>query len=228
MNRRNSSRTKSNSISVDFTGVNSTARMDDGEYLGTIKEVTQEKSSNSGNEMLVFTITVEGSDFKYYCPLIENSLWKLRDLLECAGFEVPESKMDLDLDELVGVEIGVVIENETYQGKQRPKVVATVEPGEAEEAEEEPEPETKKPAGRGGKKSDPPKEEPKSTTRRRPAAKEEPEEEGFKKGDKVEFVDEGKTLKGTVEREDEEEEGSYIVKVGKEEWAIPGDELTKI
>lgn len=233
--KRRSGGSKSNTVSVDFTGVNSANRLEDGEYLGVIKEVVQEKSSGSGNDMLTFTLEVEGGEYKYWCPLMENSLWKLRDLLECAGFEVPESKMDLDLAELIGVEIGVIVENEAYQGKKRPKVVGTIPADEAggEEAGEE-EKEPAKPARRGAKAEPPPREpeKPAATSGRRRRAEPEPEpeeeaEEGFNAGDKVSFVDEGKTLKGSIVKESDEG-GIWVVKVGKDEWEIPADELTAL
>lgn len=50
-----------------------------------------------------------------------QSLWKLKRLMQCANVS-PEGRMDLDSDELLGQEVGVVVAHEAYEGQARARV----------------------------------------------------------------------------------------------------------
>src|SRR5487761_2301121 len=104
-------------ISVDMEGVSSEGggsfHIPEGDYGMKVVEVTEE-TSKSGNEMLkwVFEGTegkAKGKTFWLYTTLTPESLWKLKQTLEALGVEVPDSAMDLDLDELEGLECTGVV-----------------------------------------------------------------------------------------------------------------------
>lgn len=99
----------------------------------------------------------KGKTFYFYTPLVEQALWKLRETLVGLGVEVPESAMEIDLDELEGLEGDGVVEDDEYRGKIRSKLVgfSTEEAVEEEEAEAEARPRrtaAKTANGRAGKK----------------------------------------------------------------------------
>lgn len=50
-----------------------------------------------------------------------KSLWKLRAFCECIGIEL-EGQRDIDTDELVGQDVGLVITHEEYEGRTRNRV----------------------------------------------------------------------------------------------------------
>lgn len=113
---------KSNSVSVDFTGVESNGRAKPGRGLATVKACTLEESSNGS--YLSWQITPNDGGLVYHNTSLQpQSLWALRNFLEAMGLEVPEAEMELDLDEYIGLELGVEIEMESYQGKKRPRII---------------------------------------------------------------------------------------------------------
>lgn len=152
---------KGKTIKVDFTGVETGSSCADGQYKATVEEVTQETSENSGEDYLLFILKTEsGAKLRHMCSLQPQALWKLRRTIEALGFEVPDGAMDVDPADFIGETLGVVVENEMYQGRRSPKVTDTMpadevdESGNEEEAEEEEEEERpKKKSGKPAKKS---------------------------------------------------------------------------
>ena len=119
---------KTSKISVDFTGVETRILLPEGIYNAKIASVEMEP--NDGKPYLKWTFRTIDDDPKLNeKPLYNNtslqpqSLWVLGSLLETLGVDRPDGAMDLDLDELVDLELGLVVEHEEYQGKQRAKVV---------------------------------------------------------------------------------------------------------
>jgi hypothetical protein len=265
---------KKNTLRIDFSNVESGVKCPDGQFKAEVKEVTQETSDNSGSDYLKVKLeTEEGKTLYTNLSLQPQALWKMRDFLEAAGQEIPKKAMDLDLDDLVGLELGVIVENETYQGKRRPNVVGFLEADEvdsseneeeeaeeeeeekpkgkkggkdkkgsskksskkeeeeeeeSEEEEEEEEKPSKKSSKKGGKKKDEEEEEeseeeeedekPKGKKGKKSSAK-------FKVGDKVEFEDDGDEYTGKVTEIDGD---AITVKVGKDEWELTAEDLTKV
>lgn len=119
---------KTSKISVDFTGVETRILLPEGVYNAKVQSVEMEP--NDGKPYLKWTFRTIDDDPKLNDkPLYNNtslqpqSLWVLGSLLETLGVDRPDGAMDLDLDELVDLELGLVVEHEEYQGKQRAKVV---------------------------------------------------------------------------------------------------------
>lgn len=117
-----------NRVSVDFTGVETRVLLPEGVYNAKVDEIRLE--DNDGKPYLSWKFKTIDDDPKLNDkPLYNNtslqpqSLWVLGQLLETLGVERPDGPMDLDFDELIGLELGLVVEHEEYQGKNRAKVV---------------------------------------------------------------------------------------------------------
>ena len=213
-------------VEVDFSGVESGGKaVPDGTYRVEVVEITEEESSE-GHAYLKWKFRVVEGDSKG-AILYENTslqpqaLWKLKGLLEVLGEEVPDSVMKLDLADYVDGQLTVEVVNETYEGKDRPRVgqygAADAAPSKSsskkkpatdeDEEEEEEDEEEEKPA----------------KVKKKTKAAAEPE---FSKGQRVKFTDdEGKTQKGKIVAVDGD---SATVQVGEDEWEIEVSDLTAL
>lgn len=107
-------------------GVDSGGRsISDGWAHGRIKEAELVVSSND-NEMFKckWEVTRKKEKATVYDNLVMTpaAAWKVKSLLECAGVKVPKGQMEVDEETLEGLECGVEITNENYEGKDRPKI----------------------------------------------------------------------------------------------------------
>ena len=141
------SKAKTGVVAVDFTGVESSGKVEEGRQLLKVDGVPEVKSSeSSGSDYINWKFKATGGSIWHTTSLQPQALWNLRNTLEALGLEVPEGAMDLDLSEVDGLELGAEIEHETYQGKKRPRIIDLFPADELEGEEEE----EKKPA-KGGK-----------------------------------------------------------------------------
>ncbi len=113
-------------VKVNFKGVESRQTPSEGDYIVEVLEAKSGKSGN-GNEQIEFALEIAKGKYKgtklwLYCPLQENSLWKLHAFLTALGQEVPEDEMDIDLSELVGEQCVGVLTHEVYNGRKRAKM----------------------------------------------------------------------------------------------------------
>lgn len=121
---------KAHAVEVDFAGVESGGGrpVDDGEYLAQVSKIEEKEGESSGQPYLAWQWKIveegeaKGATVYDNTSLTPQSLWRLRSLLECIGIEVPDGKMRLVLDQLVGKRCRLEITNETYQGKEKPRV----------------------------------------------------------------------------------------------------------
>lgn len=115
-------------ISVDFSGVESGGgrAVPDGEYLIEVISI-EEKESQEGNIYLAWKWKIVDGPYKG-ATLYDNTslkptaLWRLKSLLECLGVDVPSGKLGLNLSEYKGKSLLAEVANETYQGKQKPRI----------------------------------------------------------------------------------------------------------
>lgn len=188
---------KGNVVSVDFTGVESGGRAcPDGTFKAEITSAVEEESS-TGNPMVVAKFKIlngKGKGALIYdnLSLQPQALFRLKALCEAVGIEA-DGAADIDLDELVEQEILVDVENETYEGKKRPRAVgyAAIDSATEEEDESEDEEETE--------------EEEESDDEDEEEADEEEEAESKKKSSKA-VKKSSKKVKDEDEDEEEEEE----------------------
>ena len=195
---------KSRTVSIDFEGVEAGGRAcPDGTYEAEITSVTEEESS-AGNDMLVAKWKIlsgkgKGAVIWDNLSLTPQALWRLKGLLEALEIEVPDGTMDIEIEDLVGQTCTIEITNETYEGKQRPKVTGYGSPGEAEEKDEEEEKPKKRGAKSASKDEDDDDKDDDDNDKDPPARNKKTGKAKFKEGSKVTFEDEdGKTVKASI------------------------------
>ena len=218
-------RGKKGSVSVDFDGVESGGGIPvaDGTYLARPTKASEDEGSDSGQPYISWKWKIkekgpaEGAVVWDNTSLQPQALWRLRTLLECLGYEVPDGLMDVPYEEICEdeeVECYIEITNENYEGKDKPRVTgflpASADIGSPEKEEEEEEEE-----------EEPPKKSKKSKkTKKSSKAK-------FRVGSKVKFKDEeGDTVKGMITETDGE---TATVEDSKgDEWDVGIEELSAV
>jgi hypothetical protein len=138
-------RTKAAAAVIDFTNVKEGSgfnkkRLPAGDYLAKITRVEDSPSKKDNEPQWLFTITPEDHKsvaYPYYCKLVENQLWKLRNLIQACGIAVPRKKIKLDPERLVGKLIGITLEDDEYDGKAQSVIAAIFEPSEVVSADVE-------------------------------------------------------------------------------------------
>src|SRR5690606_11994980 len=65
----------------------------------------------------------KGKVLYHNTSLQPQALFSLRNTLEALGMEVPQTVVELDLDNLIGLKAAVSVEIEVYQGKEKSRVV---------------------------------------------------------------------------------------------------------
>ena len=144
-------------ITVDFTNVEDQKVVDEGDYPCEVVEIIQKEGDKA--EYLAWRFKVVGGKFDGVTvynntSLSDQSLWNLRQLLECMKMEVEKKVEEIDLDELIGEKVGLtIINDDSYDGKPRNKVTGYYELGAEKEEEEEEKPARK--ARRDGKDEKP-------------------------------------------------------------------------
>ena len=112
-------------IAVDFTGVESGGKsVPDGDYLLECTSC-EDKESDNGTYLAWKWKVVEGpskgASVYDNTSLQPQALWRLKTLFECMGIDV-DGKMNINPDAYKGKQVMATIANETYQGKQKPRL----------------------------------------------------------------------------------------------------------
>lgn len=119
-------RSTKSSVKVNFKDVESRKTPPEGDYILEIVDAKLGKS-NGGNEQFEFTLEIAKGEFKgtkvwFYCPIVENSLWKLFNFLEALGEEPPQDELEIDPSDLIGKKCVGVLTHDTYKGKKSAKM----------------------------------------------------------------------------------------------------------
>lgn len=114
-------------VSINFKGVESRRTPPEGDYVASILVAESGEAKTSGNEQIKWDLEISRGEYKgtklwFNTGLAENQLWALHAWLSALGEEVPEDEVDIDLEELVGKELVVVLSHETWQGKKRARI----------------------------------------------------------------------------------------------------------
>lgn len=128
-------------ISIDFSDVKapsfSPVHQAPGVYNAVITDVEMTKTKSDNTDMLVFTIGAGPGRYPYYCKIVPNQLWKLRELVEATGTKVPNRVVQIDPSKYVGAKINIELEDDTYNGKLRSRVARVAPFAEVEHKVEE-------------------------------------------------------------------------------------------
>lgn len=123
-----------NKIIVDFTNTKDQSGINPvhqkaGDYRGLIKQVDH-SIAQTENKTPQLVYIIQDADrpsaaYRYNCPLTENSLWKIRNLLIASGIEVPKKRLNIAAiaQKIVGREIGMTLDDDEYQGRMRSQIV---------------------------------------------------------------------------------------------------------
>jgi hypothetical protein len=119
-------RTNSTIPHPDLSKVETRVKVADGDYHVQVADVTLEQGQEY--EYLKWKFRIEGPEcvgglIYYNTSFSPNSLWNLKELLIALGQEIPAGPGEIDPAELKGLDLDVTVENETYEGKQYPRVV---------------------------------------------------------------------------------------------------------
>lgn len=119
-------------VNPDTSAVSELSAIPAGTYQAKITACTAETAKSSGNPMIVpvFDVEVDGKtrSRKSYLVITGEGAYGFDKLLRATGFEdiadrmKAGEKVPFDTDDLVGQELNVVIEADTYQGTLRDKV----------------------------------------------------------------------------------------------------------
>lgn len=109
---------------LDFSNVKESSginpkHLEEGEYLAKVTEV-RDDAAKDGEAMWNFLIQPEDhktATYPYYVKLVENQLWKLRNLFVAAGVDIPKKAVKIDPNRVVGKTICIVLEDDEYDGK---------------------------------------------------------------------------------------------------------------
>ena len=105
-------------INLDFSSVPSREPLEEGIYHLQIARV-EETNSSTGNPMLKVEYNVLGVDgnrklWDNYV-LIDKCLWKVKELFDALGIDT-SNLVEMDVNELVGLEVQAKVIQETYNG----------------------------------------------------------------------------------------------------------------
>lgn len=96
-----------------------------GDYEAVVTDVFDSPSKKDGEPQWMFVIKVGTGSYPYYCKLVENQLWKLRNLLIAGGLNVPKKKVKVDPTKMVNRKIAVTLDDTEYDGKDQSEITAT-------------------------------------------------------------------------------------------------------
>lgn len=110
-------------VNIDFSGVKERGafnphRVQAGDYAAIITKVEMNQTQSDSTDQYVFTIKLDKFSqytYPYRCKLVENQLWKLRNIAVAAGMNVPKRRMKFDPNKLVSKKIGVTLEDDEYE-----------------------------------------------------------------------------------------------------------------
>ena len=113
---------------LDFTNVKDSGgqwtktRFPEADYKARVTAVQTVTPKNDPNaKMWVFTIEVKykgkSGSYPFYCKLVETQLWKLRGLFGAAGITIPQKRVKVDPNKIVGQYIGVTLQDDEYNGR---------------------------------------------------------------------------------------------------------------
>lgn len=105
-------------INLDFSSVPSREPLEEGIYHLQIAKV-EETNSSTGNPMLKVEFNVLGVDGSHKLwdnyVLIDKCLWKVKELFDALGIDT-SNLVEMDVNELVGMEVQAKVIQETYNG----------------------------------------------------------------------------------------------------------------
>ncbi len=110
---------------IDFSGVETFQKAPEGTHVAKVVEMEEAtfQSGNTGFKVAFEIVKGAGKGARVYdnFPLAENSLWKLKSLLEAVKIKC-DGRIMLDTDKVVGKTLEIDVYHEEYDGKMRARL----------------------------------------------------------------------------------------------------------
>lgn len=109
-----------------------------GEYAATIKDVKAGNSKKTGTPQWCFLISPKshpGAIYPYYCQLTAEQAWKIRQVLVAVGVSAPKSVKTIDASKLIGKDLGIILEDDEYEGKLKSVIDSLIPLAEVDESD---------------------------------------------------------------------------------------------
>jgi hypothetical protein len=101
-------------------------RKPEGDYKGKIAKVDDHQPKDTTKPLgWVYTIMVDGdarSTYPYYVNPSPKEAWKIARISEAAGFKITGKRVNFDPNKLVGKPIGILLEDDEYEGKPKSSI----------------------------------------------------------------------------------------------------------
>jgi len=140
--------TKASVKTLDMTNVKDATRsginpkrVAEGDYLARIVSVQDaevKSGDNQGDFQWLFILSPELhplAKYPYYCKLDANQLWKIRNLLQSCGINVPKKRIKLDPEKVVGKLVAISLQDDEYEGKMKSTIASIFPPSDMEDTE---------------------------------------------------------------------------------------------
>ena len=130
------------SVNLDLSGVEVNRRaIPEGTYAVVVNKAELTKS-REGNNMIKMEFEVtegphKGAKLFENCSLQPQALFKLKSVMLALGMDIPNGSFDLDTNDLVGLNCEVEVGHETYEGKNRARILEYINAEESDEEEED-------------------------------------------------------------------------------------------
>lgn len=104
-----------------------------GGYPAVVTKVQDAPAKADQVMQWLFTVKAGAGTYPYYCKHVENQLWKVRNLFVAAGITIPKKRVKVDPNLVVGKKVGVILEDDEYEGKVQSNIQAIIPLSELDE-----------------------------------------------------------------------------------------------
>lgn len=114
-------------IPKDDGGGGGNVRVPEGDYHVKITEIKQD-TSQAGNAKIVISYkgldgALKGKVLKEHMAITAKTGWRVRNWIRAIGATVPENEFDLPFAKMVGKEVGVTLQDDSYTNNQGKTVI---------------------------------------------------------------------------------------------------------
>lgn len=129
-------------LKIDLSNVETSVTIPEGNYIVEVEDVEVKVSENSGSNYLSFTFVIaegkmKGQKLYHICSLQPQALFNLKGVLVALGFDIPDEEFELDTEALVGLQCGVEVSHEIYEGKKKSRITDFINLDEADSDDDE-------------------------------------------------------------------------------------------
>jgi hypothetical protein len=96
----------------------------EGDYLAKVMSVDDITMGAESRPAWLYVVKVGSGSYPYRCGFNDNELWKIRNLHVAAGLPVPKARQAIDPNKPVGRDVGVTLQDHTYEGKLTSEIAA--------------------------------------------------------------------------------------------------------